>query len=105
MYFQLLDEINALDPEAKKGRKRKLSNERALHWVLFVLFNGISWSACLEPSVDVSTIRRRCAKWMKAGIFANIRHRLTTEYLQQHPDDCKNLIIDATFVKDTCRWE
>ena len=98
MYFQLLDEINALDPESNRGRKRKLSNERALIWVLHVLFHGIPWSACSDNTVDSSTIRRRFAKWTKAGIFSEYRRRLTVEYLQRHP--CKDLVIDASFVKN-----
>ena len=100
MFFQLLDKINELDPLAKRGRKRKLSNERALSWSLYVLFEGVSWASCLEKSVDTSTIRRRFAKWAKAGIFTDIRKHMLADHFRDNPSDYKNLVIDATFVKN-----
>jgi putative transposase len=100
MYYDLLAQINSIDKASTKGRKRKLSNETALLWTLYVLMYGCPWNACMQSDVDESTIRKRVKKWMHLGVFSIIKQNMTIDYLRKNPKLHNDLFIDCSFIKN-----
>jgi DNA-binding CsgD family transcriptional regulator/transposase len=58
---------------APGGGRKPVDTRRTLASILYVLRNGISWSASPSEFSSVQTVHRRFKIWQKAGFFRKIR--------------------------------
>jgi hypothetical protein len=91
-------EDNKTNNKVKTGRPNSVSIPICVDAILFVLFEGVSWSIASKLATNNysynKTINRRFNEWVNAGIFTKSYDDLIKKYVETNK--INNLYIDST---------
>jgi hypothetical protein len=98
-----LEEINLIKKQAC-GRKKQISTEYYLDWIMYVLVTGITWenlnvtplNECLKCSP--LSIKQQFYRWNNVNVFTNVNNKLLNIYANNIA--IKKLFIDSTDIQN-----
>lgn len=93
--------FNQFDPEV---RRRKLSNDDAIRYVVFILKTGLPWHHLPVRGVSYHTVFKRFQSWVNGGVIDSVWKHLIQLYSQKqlaiNAGWFRELFIDATMIKN-----